>query len=279
MGDRLPSPLRLLGRQIHYQNRIFTRVPVAAFFTLAFPLMFLLLFGAILDDVGIGDGQKVTAAQFYAPSLAVFTAASATYTNIGISTAIARDEGILRRIRSTPVAPWVYLGGVVGSGVVIAIFGVAIMLAVGIGVYGVEVESARILPAAVTFVVGVASFAMLGLALAALAPSGQSSPALANATILPMAFVSDIFLPLGDEPPRWLDLAGDLLPLKAFAEGFFAAFDPYRPDSAWEPFLLARIGVWGVVGALVAIRWFHWEPSVGSAGSRGRRGRPTESSL
>lgn len=278
MADRLPSPLRLLVRQVGYQNRVFSRVPISAFFTLAFPMMFLLLFAAIFDEIGIGGGREVAAAQFYAPGLAVFTAASATYTNIGISTAIVRDEGILRRVRSTPLPRWVYLGGVVGSGICIAVFGVAMMLAVGIGVYGVDVETGRLLPAVVAFVVGTASFAMLGLALAAVAPSGQSSPALAQATMLPMAFVSDVFISVGDDPARWLEVAGDVLPLKAFVESFFAAFDPYRTGSAWEPELLLRMGLWGVFGAVVAARRFRWEPSTGSGGwsaagrSRGRRG-------
>ncbi len=283
MADRLPSPLRLLVHQIGHQNRVFRRVPIAAFFTLAFPLMFLLLFAAIIGDVWISGGHEVAAAQFFAPGLAVFTAASATYTNIGISTAVARDEGILRRVRSTPLPRWVYLGGVVGSGVCIAVFGVALMLAVGVGVYGVDADVGRLLPAVVAFVVGTASFAMLGLALAAMAPSGQSSPALAQATILPMAFVSDVFFSIGDDPPRWLEMVGDVLPLKAFVESFFAAFDPYRTGSAWEPELLLRMGLWGVFGAVVAARRFRWEPSTGSGGgpgvgrSRGHRGRPVAS--
>ena len=283
MADRLPSPLRMLVHQVGYQNRVFRRVPIAAFFTLAFPLMFLLLFASMFGDVGISGGREVAAAQFYAPGLAVFTAASATYTNIGISTAIARDEGILRRVRSTPLPRWVYLGGVVGSGVCIAVFGVALMLGVGIGVFGVDADAGRLLPAVVAFVVGTASFAMLGLALAAMAPSGQSSPALAQATILPMAFVSDVFFSVGDDPPRWLEIVGDVLPLKAFVGSFFAAFDPYRTGSAWEPELLLRMGLWGVLGAVVAARRFRWEPSTGSGGgpgsgrSRGHRSRPVTS--
>ena len=273
----------MLVHQVGYQNRVFRRVPIAAFFTLAFPLMFLLLFASMFGDVGISGGREVAAAQFYAPGLAVFTAASATYTNIGISTAIARDEGILRRVRSTPLPRWVYLGGVVGSGVCIAVFGVALMLGVGIGVFGVDADAGRLLPAVVAFVIGTASFAMLGLALAAMAPSGQSSPALAQATILPMAFVSDVFFSVGDDPARWLEIVGDVLPLKAFVESFFAAFDPYRTGSAWEPELLLRMGLWGVLGAVVAARRFRWEPSTGSGGgpgggrSRGHRGRPVAS--
>ena len=119
---------------------------------------------------------------------------------------------------------------------------------------------------------------MLGLALAALAPSGQSSPALANATILPVAFVSDVFIPIGDAP-AWLQLVGNALPLKPFVEAFSNAFDPFQDGSAWDLVLLARIGAWGILGAVVAARRFRWEPSVGAAGRslRGRRSRRSQS--
>ncbi len=264
----------LLARQVGYQNRLFRRTAISAFFALAFPLIVLLLLGAIFDDIDVAPVQAVAAAQFYAPGLAVFTAVSATYTNIGITTAIYRDEGILMRIRSTPLPRWVYMGGIVGSAVVIAVVGSLVMLAVGFGLYGLEMQANRIPAAVVTFVVGVASFSLLGIALAAIAPSGQSAPALAQATILPVAFISNVFVVVPD-PARWLDIAGDVFPVKPFVEAFYAAFDPFRTGSAWEPGLLVRIAAWGLFGAIVAVRRFRWEPSTGtgSGGGRGRRSR------
>lgn len=266
-----PSVLGLLFRQIGYQNRLFIRTPIAAFFTLVFPLIFLILFGALFDGVDLAPGMEVDAAQFYAPGLAVFAAVSATYTNIGIGVAIYRDEGVLKRIRGTPLPRWIYMGGVVGSGVAVAVSGAVIMLAVGFLLYGIEMDAARILPAAVTFVVGVASFSLLGLALAAVAPSGQSAPALANATLLPVAFVSNVFISVRNEPPAWLDLLGDIFPLKAFVDAFFSAFDPFDETSAYKPWLLLRIGVWGLAGAVVAARKFRWEPSTGDGGRQSNR--------
>jgi len=165
----------------------------------------------------------------------------------------------------------------VGSGVSIAAFGAVLMLAVGIGFYGIDVEFGRVLPAVVTFVVGVASFAMLGLALTAVAPSAQGAPALAQATILPAAFVSDVFIPLGEDPARWMVLLGDFLPLKPFVHSFFAPFDPFRVGSAWEPEHLLAIAAWGFFGAAIATWRFRWEPSVGSEGFRGRRSRRAQS--
>ena len=104
MADRsVLSSLLLLRRQIGYQNRLFRRTPIAAFFTLVLPLIFLVLFGALFDGIDVAPGLEVDAAQFYAPGLAVFAAVSATYTNIGIGVAIYRDEGVLKRIRGTPL--------------------------------------------------------------------------------------------------------------------------------------------------------------------------------
>jgi len=270
---KVPSAVVLLWRQVGYQNRLFTRTPVSAFFTLVFPLIFLVLFGALFDGIDIASGVEVDAAQFYAPGLAVFAAVSATYTNIGIGVAIYRDEGVLKRIRGTPLPRWIYMAGVVGSGVVIAAAGALLMLSVGFLLYGIEMEMANVLPAVTTFVVGVASFSLLGLALAAMAPSGQSAPALANATLLPVAFVSNVFISVRNDPPAWLDLLGDVFPLKAFADAFFAAFDPFEEASAYKPWLLLRMGVWGLAGALVAVRKFRWEPSTGAGRGAGRRGR------
>ncbi len=268
-----PSTVALVVEQVRYQNRLFRRNPMAASFTLAFPMIFLVLFGALFDEIDVAPGVWVEAAQFYAPGLAVFAAVSATYSNIGISTAMTRDEGILKRTRGTPLPPWIYLAGVVGSGVTVAVLGTVAMLLIGALAYGIEMDAADLPAAVVTFVVGVAVFALLGLALAAVCPSGQSAPALAQVTLIPIAFVSNVFVSVRSDPPAWIDLLGDVFPLKAFADAFFAAFDPFRDGSAFEPWLLARMGLWGVVGAVVAVRRFTWEPSAGAAPGSGRRGR------
>ena len=141
MSERASS-LSLVWGQIRYQNKIFWRTPISAFFTLVFPLMFLIVFGLIFGSEDI-EGTGLTVAQFYAPALAVFGAVSATYTNLAISTAIARDEGILKRVRGTPLPPWGYIAGRVGSAVYMAAISVLIMLAAGVVFYGLQIYGAR----------------------------------------------------------------------------------------------------------------------------------------
>jgi ABC-2 type transport system permease protein len=278
--------LSLVYLQIRYQNKIFWRTPVAAFFTIAFPLMFLVLFTAIFGNDEISS-LGVTTAQFYAPALAVFGAASATYTNLAVTTAIARDEGILKKIRGTPLPPWAYIAGRVGSAVFIALIAVVIMMGVGVIVYGVEVIGSTLVAALVTFVAGAAAFAALGLMVAALVPNGDSSPAVANATLLPLAFVSDVFI-VTEDSPGWMEALGNFFPLKHFAAAFGDAFNPTLTGSgfAWSGsgneyaigLHLAVIAAWGVGAAVVAVRYFKWEPQGHRTGRRKQRGSAQVSS-
>ena len=265
-----PSIGGLIWQQFRYQNKIFWRTPIAAFFTIVFPLMLLVLFTAIFGNDEI-EGLGITTAQYFTPGLAVFAAVSATYTNLAIGTAIARDNGILKRIRGTPIPPWAYIAGRVASAVYLAFIAMVLMMTAGVVFYGVQII-ARTLPAALlTFVVGVSCFAALGLLVAALSPNGDAAPAITNATLLPIAFISDIFFPIQD-PPRWMEIAGDFFPLKAFAESFRDAFDPTLTGAQFHWPQIGYMLLWGVVAALLAVRFFRWEPSAGRS-SRRRSGR------
>src|SRR5665811_586749 len=164
MSDR-PSDIGLIWQQIRYQNKIFWRTPISAFFTLVFPLMFLLLFTTIFGNEEI-PGLGIRTAQFFAPGLAAFAAVSASYTNLAIGTAIARDNGILKRVRGTPLPPWIYIAGRIGSSVWIAAIAVVVMMAVGVIFYGVEVPVAGLPTAIIAFIIGVSAFAAMGMLVA-----------------------------------------------------------------------------------------------------------------
>lgn len=266
-----PSVGQLIWHQFRYQNKLFWRTPLAAFFTIVFPLGLLLLFIAIFGNEEIPE-LGVTTAQFFVPGLGIFAAVSATYTNLAINTAIARDNGILKRIRGTPIPPWAYLAGKIVSAIWLAAIALALMMGVGVGLYGIELIP-RTLPAAVlTFIIGVACFSALGLFVAAISPSGDVAPAITNATILPIAFISDVFLPLSD-PPAWMEIAGDIFPLKPFVVAFRDTFDPTLEGLQFHWPELAVLLAWGVVATVLAIRYFKWEPQ-GSGEKKSRRGSP-----
>ena len=160
-----PSTVALVVRQIRYQVTYFFRVPVALFFTLILPIVMLVLFNALFGDNTVTiDGGEWPIRQFYTGGLAAYTAVSATYSNIGNMVPIRRDEGILKRWRSTPLPTWIYMAGLIGASVLIAFTGTILMLAMGYAFYDLSIVWAKMPAAFVPLLVGVASFAALGMA-------------------------------------------------------------------------------------------------------------------
>ena len=268
-----PSTFALVREQTRYQILTFMRSPVGLFFTLGLPLFMLVLINALF-----GDGTVDTPAgswsvqQFYTGGLAAFTAVSATYTNLVNMVPIRRDDGILKRWRSTPIPPSAYLTGWILGALAVAVVGVALQLSLGVLAYELTIEPAKVPAMILTFIIGVVCFAALGLAVAGLVPTADSAPAVANATILPLAFVSDVFIPL-ENPPRWLELVGDVFPLKPFVNSFQNTLNPLvdAPAFTWDK--MAVVLAWGIGGAVVARTTFTWEPSVSGSRRDKRRGR------
>lgn len=250
---------KLLMQQTSYQNKLFYRTPIAAFFTLIFPIMLMVIFGAIFGSEEI-PALGITVAQYFVGSLAVFAAASATYTNIGVGTAFQRDQGILKRFKGSPLPPSLFFGGKIISSVLIAFIAVVLMFIVGMLLYDVKVF-VDLLPAALlTFFVGVSCFAALGLLVAAVSPTGNAATAIANSTLLPIAFLSGVFIPLGDDAPQWMITFGNIFPLKAFNDAFQMAFLPETTPPGIDWGALGFMALWGIVAAVLALRLFKWEP-------------------
>ena len=266
-----PSTFTLVVDQTRYQIITFWRIPVAVFFTIGLPLVMLVLFNALFGSGTFTTSEgEISAQQFYTGGLAAFTAVSATFTNLANMVPLRRDEGVLKRWRGTPLPTWIYLAGFIVSAVIIAFVGVVLMLTLGVVVYDLEIEPAKMPAAFVTFLVGVGAFAALGMALAAVVKSASSASAAANAIILPMAFVSNIFIQV-DDAPGWIVARGTFFPLEHFAEAFQDCFNPCVEAPAFDWPSLADVARWGLLGLVVALRRFTWEPS-GSA-PRGRRSR------
>jgi len=270
-----PSTPRQLAIQTRYQLLTFWRIPVAMFFTLGLPLVMLVLFNALFGDGMIDvDGGEWSVQQFYTGGLAAFTAVSATFTNLATMVPTRRDEGVLKRWRATPLPTWLYIAGFIVSAVVLAMIGMALMVTLGVVAYDLQIEADKVPALIVTFIVGVSSFAALGMALAAMVKTASGAGAAANAIILPLAFVSNVFIPLED-PPRWIVVLGDIFPLKPFANAVQDCFSPFVEAPGFDVAGLLQIAAWGVVGLVIALTQFTWEPS-GSA-PRARRSRARSS--
>jgi len=241
--------IALALRQIRYENRAFWRNPPAAFFTFAFPLIFMVIFNVLFGE---------DASAFFTPAIIVFSVITATYTNLAMAVTIARDEGILKRIRGTPLPPWAYLAGRIGHAVIIGFLLVVIVAGFGALAYSVEVPWAAMPTVLLVLVVGSASFCALGLAVSGLIPNSDAAPAVVNATILPVLFISNVFIPIKNAP-AWVDAVSHILPVRHFADAMIGLYT--SGGAADFPWLeLGVIAGWGLIGVVGALRFFSWEP-------------------
>jgi ABC-2 type transport system permease protein len=252
------SALGLTLRQVRYTNKAFWRNPASAFFTFAFPLMFLIIFTSLLGNgtVTLG-GLSVKQSTYYVAGMAAFSVITACYTNIAISVTFNRDAGILKRVRGTPLPGPAYVLARVIHAVIVGVLLVVICAAFGRLFYSAAFPSgATLAKFAVMLIVGSASFAALGIALTSVIPNADASPAVVNATILPLLFLSGIFIPLGDDAPGWIRWIARIFPVKHFSDGMGAGFIglPFR----WRDVLI--VAAWGLAGLVVAARFFSWEP-------------------
>ncbi|MEO8292667.1 MAG: ABC transporter permease [Actinomycetota bacterium] len=273
------TSLGLSLRQVRYTNRAFWRNPASAFFTFVFPLMFLVIFTALLGS-GQVEFAKVPVpgrglvplvldrATYYVAAMAAFGVISATYTNIAITTTFQRDQGVLKRLRGTPLPPWSYLFARVVHSMLVGMILVVITLAFGKLAYGADLPSGRpLLEFLLTLVVGSLSFAAMALALTAVIPNADAAPPMVNATILPLLFLSGIFIPLDDQVPAWIRTVGAVFPVKHFADAMRAGYLGNVPLQGtniraypfdWSD--LVVVAAWGVLGLVLASRFFSWEP-------------------
>lgn len=262
----------MLGGQVRYANREFWRTPVSAFFTLVFPLSFLVILSAMYGNEIVDPSTGLRLAQYTTPVFAVFGACMACYMSLGIAVAYARASGVLKRLRGTPLPAGVHVAGRVLAAVLVAALAVLIMVGVGVTLYDVQIIGANVPALLLTFVVGTACFSALGLAVASVAPTPSAASAFANASLIILSFVSGIF-GFG-ALPEWMDRVASVFPLKPFVESFSDGFNPALDASTPSWGNLAVMAAWGIAGALVVWRSFGWEPRTGRVILRRRRGGP-----
>jgi ABC-2 type transport system permease protein len=258
----------LLLRWIAARVKLMLRNPRVTFFTFAFPLMFLVIFGALNGDAMVPgvSGGEVRFVQFYAPSIGIFGLTLACYSNVIFGLASARDERLLKRVRGTPLPMPVYLASWLTGAVILGIASVVLMFVVGIPAFGVEIYPENLPAAAVTLALGAASLAALGLMVATLVRTADQAGPVAQLTLLPLSFISGIWFPL-EGAPDWLISIAHAFPLYHLVQAFDACFVPQTTGGGWAPGHLAVIAAWGAAGLLVAVRRFDAEPD---AGERGR---------
>jgi ABC-2 type transport system permease protein len=248
--------------QFRYDQKSFWRNPGAVFFTVALPLMFLFIFEEIFGDDTLEQLGGLRTTTYYVPAILTLAVVSATLQSVAIRLTVDRENGILKRGRGTPLPSWVFFAGRVGNAIVISLLMLIVVPAIGRLLYEVEIPWEHLPAVLVTLAIGAASFCCLGIALTAVIPSEDAAPAITNVAVLPLYFLSGVFIPETEIPDGVLHFA-NLFPIRHFFEAFFAAWNPQTAGAGFEWGHLAVVAGWGVVGLVLAIRFFRWTPRGG----------------
>jgi len=253
--------MSLLLHQLRYDQKAFWRNPAAVFFTVLFPVVLLLIFATVFSGqtIEVDGGIEITA--YYVPAIITLAVISATMQSLAMSLVIAREDGRLKRGRGTPMPAWVFIAGRVGNSIVVALLMLALIAVLGRILYGVAIPWSEAPAILVTLVVGAAAFSCLGIALTAIIPSQDAAAPIVNALLLPLYFLSGIFIPDDELPDGVIDFANHF-PIRDFFQAFFNAYLP-GGSSGLDWGNLAVVAIWGVAGLLLSIRFFRWTPRGG----------------
>jgi ABC-2 type transport system permease protein len=241
------SLVALAWEQFRFERRMFWRNPSAAFFNFMLPLLLLVLIAAAFA----GDDDEL---EVLVPGVAGMGVLATTFTALAFNLTVLREEGVLKRIRGTPMPAGAYLAGLIGSTVLNALVQVALVVAIGNLAYGVAWPEEPLMLLGFTLL-GVTCFAALGIAFSHLIPNEDAAPAYTNAVFLPLLFISGVFYS-ADELPDALRAAAEVLPLKHLIDGLSEAIVGGGGDAAAAA---AVVGAWAIAGIVLAVRYFRWE--------------------
>ena len=170
------SDLALAVRQVRYTNRSFWRNPASAFFTFAFPLMFLVIFTALLGHYTVRIGARtIDTSTYYVASMATFAAITACFNNIAMGLSFQREDGVLKRTNGTPLPAASFIGARIVHAVFISVLLVVLTAAFGHAFYHASIPAGlSLLRFAIAILVGSAAFCALGMALTAVIQIGRA---------------------------------------------------------------------------------------------------------
>jgi ABC-2 type transport system permease protein len=261
-GRALPSLPSVYRTRASVELKEFFRQRESVVFTLAFPVILLAVFGAVLNyDLGSG----VTFTQYFMAGIIGAGILGASLQNMAISIATERSDGTLKSLVGTPMPKSAYFVGKVVQVLAVTVLIIVILLAVGVLAYGIDLPTGgHWITFAWVAALGSAGCTLLGIAVSSLAKNGRSASAMITPIALVLQFISGVFFQFSREPV-WMQTVASFFPLKWMAQGLRSVFLPdalaaQEPAGSWELGRVAVVlGVWCVAGLLLCVGTFRWQ--------------------
>jgi ABC-2 type transport system permease protein len=246
------------------ETKDFFRQRESVGFTLAFPVVLLLIFGPMFS-FKISNTVDVPFSHYFVPGILAVGLFGVAFQTVAIQIAIERDKGVLKRLEGTPMPPSSYFIGKIIMVLALVILENAILLAVAValGKIVLPTDWHRWVTFAWVTVLGVAAGTMMGIAVSSIPRSGKGAPAVITLPALVLQFISGVYFVFSSVSPV-LQHIGALFPLKWIAQGYRSVFLPDKlkvlePADSWEHGRTALVlAAWVVGGVLVSLWTFRW---------------------
>ena len=254
------SDAHLIAHQLRYDLLVTWRNPQSRFFTLALPVIFLVLLTSLFgNDIVHLAGHTFKYSTYYVPGICTLGIIASSFVNLVITITAQRESGVLKRRRSTPVPAWVLIASRALTAAILSIVLVVVIVAIGRIAYGVRLPSATIPALVLGTVAGAACFCCLSFAVASFIRNEDSAQPIIQATMLPLYFISGVFIPSNQLSSTLKDIAS-VFPVRHLNNALFKAFDPATTGAGISGHDLLILVIWGVGGLLIALWRFSWSP-------------------
>lgn len=254
--------------RVGYEIRSYFRQGDSVFFTFLFPLVMLTIFSVAFSNASFGKdaaGRSVSAAAYYLPGMLAAGVLLSGLQNMATDIAMEKSDGTLKRLAGTPLSVISYFIGKIGQVLVTGLLQAALLLVVARVLFGVALptDPAHWVTFAWVFLLGVATCALLGIALSSVPRSGKSATAVIIPIVLVLQFISGVYITFSGLP-SWLQNFASVFPLKWLAQGMRSVFLPstFQAAEAGGSWNLAGVaivlGIWLVAGLIVTRLTFRW---------------------
>ncbi|WP_433365128.1 ABC transporter permease [Streptosporangium sp. CA-115845] len=259
----LPGLWRASAARSSVELKSFFRNRQSLVFTLFFPVILLVVFGAIFT--GKVEGTQTDFRQVFMAGIVAAGVMSTAFSGLAINIAIERDTGLISRLAMTPMPKPAYFIGKLVKVVVTTVVETVLLLGIAVTAFGLPWPSTahRWFTLAWVLTLGTVTCALAGIAYSAAIPNSRSAAAIVTPVFMVLQFISGVFYPF-HQLPEWMQNTAALFPVKWMAQGFRSVFLPdgftvVEPAGGWELGRIALVlGLWAVGGLLLTALTFGW---------------------
>jgi ABC-2 type transport system permease protein len=248
----------LFAHQFRLDLARFWRNPQSRYFTVLLPIVFLVIFAGIFKGTTIVEDRVISITTFYVPGIMTLGIISASFVNLTQAVVTQRESGELKRLRGTPLPTSIVISSRAAVGVVVAIVMSALLLLLGRIAYNVPIPHSTMLGLVIAVIVGAGAFVCIAFAVSTRISSADAAAPATNLAVLPLYFISGVFVPERQIPSYLRDIAS-VFPIKHLAE---AVREPIinTHGTGISATNLLIVAAWGIGALLIAARTFQFSP-------------------